>query len=249
MHIFINGKRFQANEGETILDVARRNDIEIPTLCHHDALEPVGACRLCTVEITRAEWQGWTNLVTSCLYPVADGLEVLTDSEAVIRLRQTILSLLAARCPESKVIRELAEKTGEVTSYKPFTDGSKCIMCYLCTRACAKVGLNAISPVNRGTLKEIAPPFHESADACVGCGSCAAICPTGHIKMVDTHSTREIWGKKFAFVPCRECGAPVMTDKYFEYAVRTSGLGEDYYTTCAACKKKNLAGHFAKVGS
>jgi len=249
MHIFINGKKLAAEEGETVLEVARRNGISIPTLCHHDALEPVGACRLCMVEITHADWKGWKGLVTSCLYPVEEGLEVLTDCDAVKRQRQTVLDLLMARCPDSEVIREMAEKHGEVTHYEPFDDGSKCIMCYLCVRACAKMGCSAISAVNRGTLKEIAPPFQTTPDACVGCGSCASICPTGHIEADDSRTSRKIWGRSFQFVACEDCGAPVVTEAHRDHSIARDGLAEDYYNRCAACKKKSLIGRFDKVGT
>jgi bidirectional [NiFe] hydrogenase diaphorase subunit len=249
IHITMDGRKFGAEEGETVLAVARRAGIDIPTLCHHEALEAVGACRLCTVEVGHAKWKGKTSLVTSCLYPVEDGLEVATASEAVRRLRQTVLDLLLARCPESDVIRALAEKHGEVTAYEHFTDKSKCIMCYLCVRACATIGCHAISAVSRGTCKEIAPPFHGQPDACVGCGTCATICPTGHISMEDTRTERRIWGRAFAFAKCDACGGPVMTEEYKSHAVATRGLPADYYKTCPTCRQKGLAGHFAKVGS
>ena len=78
MQLTINDKQCEAAEGQTIFEVARDNGIEIPTLCHHDALEPRGACRLCVVEITHPKWPGWKKLVTSCVYPVQDGLVVQT---------------------------------------------------------------------------------------------------------------------------------------------------------------------------
>ena len=250
LNIYIDGKRFVAEEGETILSVAKRNGIYIPTLCHHEALEGVGACRLCMVEITHKDWNGWTNLVTACLYPVENGLEVSTASDAVRSSRQTTLDLLMARCPDSEVIRMLAEENGEPSVlYEQSTDGSKCVMCYLCVRACEQVGCSAIGAVSRGVTKEIATPFHENADACVGCGACAEICPTGNIEIKDTATEREIWGQKFKFVLCDECKAPVMTEAYRDFAVENKDLSKDYYTTCSSCKKKNLAAHFAKVGS
>ncbi len=245
--ILIDNRKFNAEEGETILEVARRNQIDIPTLCHHEALEAVGACRLCTVEITGEDWNGSTKLVSACLYPVEEGLIVQTRSEGVLRLRQTVLDLLMARCPESTVIRDLATQHGQVTEYQQFTDGSKCIMCYLCVRACAKLGCHAISAVNRGTLKEVAPPFHEHAESCVGCGTCATICPTGHIEMVDTAETRTIWKREFEFVTCKVCGEPLITKAYRDYALENRRLPNDYYTVCSACKKSELSGHFARL--
>jgi bidirectional [NiFe] hydrogenase diaphorase subunit len=182
MNIIIDGQKLGADEGETILQVARRNGIEIPTLCHHKLLEGVGACRLCIVEIALPGWKG-TDHVTSCLYPVAEGLEVQTKSESVIRRRRTVLGLLAARCPESDVIRRMCEAIGGVEEYAQATDGSKCITCFRCTRVCAVAGAHAISAVNRGTHKEIATPFHEESDVCIACGACASVCPTGAIEM------------------------------------------------------------------
>lgn len=249
MNIIIDGRKLSAEAGETILQVARRNGIDIPTLCHHEALEGVGACRLCIVEITHPGWKGATNHVTSCLYPVEDGLEVQTKSPSVIRRRRTVLGLLAARCPESEVIRRLADDIGGVEDYERSKDGSKCVMCYLCTRACAAVGANAISAVNRGTLKEIAPPFHEKPESCVGCGTCARICPTGHIAMTDSATTRRIWDREFELVLCKDCGAAVMTAAHRELAVKRGPLAAEYFDTCPVCKRRGLAGRFARVGS
>jgi len=250
MYIYIDGKKISANDGESILDVANRNEIYIPTLCHHEALDDVGACRVCMVEITHKDWGGWRNLVTACLYPVEEGLVISTSSEAVRRSRGTTLDLLMARCPTSDVIRWMAEENGEISvRYEQIDDGSKCIMCSLCVRACERMGCNAIGTVGRGHDKKIAPPFFENPENCIGCGACAAICPTGHIEVNDTRTTREIWEKKFNFVACEVCGEPVLTEEYRDYAIANRDLAPDYYTTCSACKKKKLASHFDKVGS
>jgi len=104
----INGKLLQAKEGEMLLTVIRQQGIDVPALCHHEAVEPFGACRLCTVEITRKEWDGWKNYVTSCLYPVEEGLIVQTHTGEVTQIRRTILHLLLASSPRSCVIPQLA---------------------------------------------------------------------------------------------------------------------------------------------
>ena len=105
----INGKSIKTQEGKTILEVARENDIYIPTLCYHDALSPAGNCRLCTVEVTQGKC---TTLETSCNYLVQEGMAVKTDSERVKDVRQLVMELLLARCPNPKKIKEMAAEVG-----------------------------------------------------------------------------------------------------------------------------------------
>ena len=115
----IDGRKVQAEEGTTILEVARENNIYIPTLCHHEEVAPYGACRLCLVEVTR---NGRERLVTSCLYEVAEGLKVKTNSERIASNRKTLMELLLARCPNNKAIQDLARQLGvEKTSFKRTT--------------------------------------------------------------------------------------------------------------------------------
>ena len=178
----INGKEIGANPGETILEAASRVGIEIPTLCYHPALTPSGACRLCSVEI---EKRGRTRMVASCLYPVEEGLRVQTHSENVLRLRRGLMELLLARCPESEKIREIARGLG-VTEPRFQLESEDCILCGMCVRVCEEIsGAKAISAINRGIKKEIATPFYDLAETCIGCGGCAYVCPTGAIRIED----------------------------------------------------------------
>src|SRR4030042_6331091 len=105
----IDGKEVKAKEGMTVLEAARSAGISIPTLCHHEKLEPYGACRLCTVE---AETRGRTNLVAACLYPVEQNLVVRTRSEKVDKTRKMILELLLAHAPDAGELQNLAQEYG-----------------------------------------------------------------------------------------------------------------------------------------
>jgi len=234
----INERELKAEKGQTILQVARENGIDIPTLCHNEALEPYGACRLCIVEVSKGKR---TRIVTSCLYPVEEGLKVKTDSPRVISNRKMLLELLLARCSKNKVIRELASQMGiEQPSFKSeYLEDNDCIVCGLCVRACEQVvGVSAISLVNRGITKEPASPFLEPAADCIGCGSCYYICPTGAIKMEDREGTRIIynWKVEFKLKKCKVCGNYWAPEKQLDYIKKKWNLPEDFFDTCPTCK-------------
>jgi heterodisulfide reductase subunit A len=180
----IDGQPYQAEEGKTILEVARRAGVKIPTLCYHPALEPYGACRLCTVEV---QWGRRSSLETACTYPVREGIEVKTMSPAVVKARKMILELLLARCPNVPVIQDLALEYGlEKSRFKSDDPNENCIMCGLCVRACNElVGTGAINFSDRGVKRVVGPPFLQKTRTCIGCGACAIVCPTGAIEIVD----------------------------------------------------------------
>lgn len=237
MEIRINGKVCACEKGEFLLDVARRNGFYIPTLCHHPGVAEQGCCRLCLVEVIE---NGKSKIVVSCVYPVERECEVLTDSPRVKEDRAVVLMLLKARAPESPEIAALCKAYGALDGSR-FTpiDGEKCIMCGLCARACASLGAGAISTVMRGTSKKISTPYDEPSAACVGCLSCTMVCPTQAIPFTDDGNTRRIWGKEFAVVHCKECGAAVGTREEIELAARRSG--EEPKELCPACRKQKMA--------
>ena len=101
LKIKINGKNIKAKEGATVLEVARANGIDIPTLCSNDALKSYGACRMCIVEV---ENNKRTTIEAACTFPVADGMSVDTKSERVIAGRKLVIELLLSRCPNVKVV-------------------------------------------------------------------------------------------------------------------------------------------------
>lgn len=179
INLEIDGREVEIKEGSTLLEAARSLGIRIPTLCFHPALEPLGACRLCSVEI---EKRGRKRIVTACNYPAEDGLAVRTDSSKIIETRKMLIEFLLARCPEEKRIKDLTKEYGVLEPRFKLEDES-CILCGLCTRVCDElVGVSAIGVINRGVEREVDTPFKELSDDCIGCGSCALVCPTDAIE-------------------------------------------------------------------
>jgi bidirectional [NiFe] hydrogenase diaphorase subunit len=175
----IDGKEVRAKEGMTVLEAAQDAGISIPTLCHHEKLEPFGGCRLCIVEV---EARGWTNLVVSCVYPVAKNLVVRTRSEKVDRIRKMILELLLAHAPDAFELQVLVKEYG-ADKNRFEKEASFCIHCGLCVRYCAEVKKqNAVGFVDRGIRKEISFIPEIAAKECWNCKECFPLCPTSYLQ-------------------------------------------------------------------
>jgi len=175
----IDGNKVKAKPGMTILEAAQGEGIYIPTLCHHEKLEPFGGCRLCIVEV---EVKGWTKLVVSCVYPVEENIIVRTRSGKVDRIRKTIIELLMAHAPDAPELMELAKEYG-ANKDRYDKDPSFCIHCGLCVRYCNEVvGKNAIGFVDRGINKEISFIPEIAAKECNDCKECFPLCPTSYLQ-------------------------------------------------------------------
>jgi len=237
----IDGRRVRAPQGSSLLQAARGAGIEIPALCHHEALEPAGACRLCMVDVSRGSGEGSPRMVAACLYPVEEGLAVRTDTARVRAVRREILELLLARCPDSPPIRRLAREYGiSEGAYPPSAEPTSCILCGLCTRVCDALGPAAISLVGRGIGREVAPPFHQPPPDCIGCLACATICPTGHIPFERSEAGHTVWGQTFPLSRCPSCGRPHRTAAEIDYWAARRGVPRDDLARCEACKRAAL---------
>jgi formate dehydrogenase major subunit len=204
----INGQQVSAQPGQTVLQAARAAGIDIPTLCHHPALTPSGGCRVCLVEVT-----GQRALQPACTFPVADRMQIQTESPKVVRARRFVLELLfsernhfcmACQMSGACELQALGYRYGlDHWVYPTYTqrfavdaspphhlmDHNRCVLCRRCVRACAElVGNHALDLRQRGAHSMICAdmdvPLGESS--CVGCGTCVNVCPTG--ALVDKRS-------------------------------------------------------------
>ncbi len=179
INIKINNLEVRAEEGWTILETAQFYGLAIPTLCHNDGLSNYGGCRLCLVEIGENEN---TKLVSSCTYPVEEGLVVHTDTKRVIEARRIMIELMLSIAPNSKVIQDLASKFG-VTKLRFKVRNEECILCGLCVRICKEqMDGKAIGFQNRGIKRKISTPFDIRSEECRLCGACMYICPACQLR-------------------------------------------------------------------
>ena len=179
IHLKIDGKEVGAKEGMTVLDAARDAGIHIPTLCHHEKLEPFGGCRLCIVE---AEANGRSQIVVSCVYPVEENLTITTRSEKIDRVRKTLIELLMSHAPESPRLMELAKEYGADRD-RFEKEASFCIHCGLCVRYCAEVKKkDAVGFIDRGIRKEICFIPEIASVECNNCKECFELCPTSYLQ-------------------------------------------------------------------
>jgi heterodisulfide reductase subunit A len=243
----IDGQTIQAEEGLSILEVCRKNSIEVPTLCYHPVLEAYGACRLCTVEVIR---KGWSSLQAACTHPAWDGLEVKTNSPPVMEARRVILGLMLSRTPNVPKIQELALKYGVTEPPYPVENpDEKCILCGLCVRACNDmVKAHVLNFADHGIERVVGPPFMEKTRECIGCGACTIVCPTGAIEIVleqaGVYAAKPLGPTSAIYVPSLQAvpRVPVIdTDSCIRFRQndRTFGAIDD---ACGVCQKVCEAG-------
>lgn len=210
--VTINGTQVSGRDGMTILEVAQENGIDIPTLCHSPELTPIGACRICVVEV-----EGSTTLAGSCHTPITQGMVIYTHSPKVLEARKTIVELLLAShcgscfmCDKANIceLRKIAAdlEVGlprfqmrkyyyPIEDVSPYIvrDLSKCILCQRCIRACSEIkGENVFSLAYRGLDCKVVVDLDEpiDKDVCQDCDVCISFCPTGAL------SKPKKWGEE-----------------------------------------------------
>lgn len=234
VNIKIDGRDVKAKKGSTILENAKNLKIEIPTLCYHQDLSPFGACRLCTVEVKE---NGKWKIAASCTTPAEEGMEVRTNTEAVKQSRKFAAAMLNYKYPGDKVIREMAATLGVSLEKAPVTP-KQCILCGLCVRACQEiVDVNALKFRDRGVNRnreEASVEFDPAA--CIGCGSCAYVCPNAYVEMETTGDKRTIWNKVFKMASCSVCGRYFAPVEQLEYISRKTGVPMSKLLVCVSCR-------------
>ena len=212
VNVKINGIAVSVPKGSTILEAARVAGVEIPTLCFMKEKNEIGACRICVVEATGAR-----GLVTACVFPVAEGMEVWTNTAKVQAARKTTLELIlsthekkclsckrSTNCELQKLCLEYGVEEDAFGGYKPeyeldcssphlVRDNNKCILCRRCIAVCNEQYVSVIGANNRGIDTAVGSPFNaELKDTpCISCGQCTAVCPTGALTEKD--DTDKIW--------------------------------------------------------
>ncbi|TLN26701.1 bidirectional hydrogenase complex protein HoxU [bacterium] len=198
----IDGRQVSGTAGETVLEVARQNGVDIPTLCNLDGLTPTGQCRLCMVEI-----KGNPRLLPACVLQIDEGMEVVTESERLLKYRQMIVELMfsernhiCAVCVSNGHcdLQAMAQRLGvnhvrydylhplfrvDGSHPKYEVDHNRCILCGRCVRVCDEIeGAHTRDIRNRGTETMVITDFDErwgDSETCTSCGKCVQVCPTG----------------------------------------------------------------------
>jgi len=170
----IDGAKIRAPRGASVLDAALEYGICIPHLCHVRGLTPIGACRICIVEVIR---HGRSKITASCTLEVEEGMEILAHSEKILKARKNIAEMLVAEAPNSRAIQDIAVRCGVKEVRYPFNN-KNCVLCGRCVRACDEVWQSkSLGFVGRGQERAVRLPFDVRPEFCKRCNACIDLCP------------------------------------------------------------------------
>jgi len=174
VNITIDGSKIKAIEGSSVLDAALEYGICIPALCHMKDVTPIGACRICIVELVK---NGKSKITASCTLEAKEGMVILANSAKIKKLRKNIAEMLVAEAPNSKAIQDIALRCGVTTVRYPFRN-KDCVLCGKCVRVCDEIWQSkSLGFVGRGSERHVALPFNVRPDFCKHCNNCIDVCP------------------------------------------------------------------------
>ncbi|MBN2097109.1 MAG: (2Fe-2S)-binding protein [Candidatus Omnitrophica bacterium] len=170
----IDGAKIRVPKGTAVLDAALDYGICIPHLCHVRGLTPIGACRLCIVEVFK---NGQSKVTASCTLEVEEGMRILAHSEKILKARKNIAEMLVAEAPNSRAIQDIAVRCGVKSVRYPFRH-ENCVLCGRCVRACDEIWQSkSLGFVGRGLARTVRLPFDVRPDYCKKCNYCIDLCP------------------------------------------------------------------------
>jgi bidirectional [NiFe] hydrogenase diaphorase subunit len=240
IQVTVNGKTIEVPYDTQLLQACREAGADVPTMCHNENLPAYGVCRICSVEIN--EGRRWT-VVPSCVYTVRKNVEVKTDTEKLTKHRAMLLNLMLARCPEDKVVQELAAEYGVTAPHERFLQAasgdSDCILCGLCVQTCQEiVGVAALGYEGRGANRRVVPAFDKENPVCVVCGACSYICPTQCIDFAEIGGKRIMkrWHREVDMLVCDKCGKNWLPEPFEHVFKKRMGIDPAIFKHCPDCR-------------
>ncbi len=235
--IIVDGQAHEVEEGIPLIVALREKGYKVPSLCFHHALPPAGSCKLCVVEVKEGDKPPRAKM--SCAVKTRDGMEITTESELITQMRNTALGTLLKMAPNAEAVHQIGLEYGLDTRFMP--DG--CIRCRLCVRACSDIiGAHALKMIKRDGVSHVVP---SESGTCIGCGTCANICPTNVIRIQDDGNVRTIMIRDevigtHPLERCEMCGRYYATTRFLEHVKTLEESHPDEkkgHRHCPSCAK------------